>query len=230
MSFGSGRVVGLHLKVISRHPIVVTHLSQIFSSDPGLGPLVSSTPIEELSAEKNSQPCLCILDAWSLHDQLTDLSRLLRVRSPGSKFLTLVPPETGDNEEMLRLLYAGIDGAVKVTARWEEELLAAARGILDGKLWFPPQVIAEYVRNTNLLLDRQMRPDLPLTGRENQVLQFMIRRFSNKEIGAALQISERTVKFHVSNILAKLRVETRNRLLTAFDAAPEGIVSRAEVA
>lgn len=212
----------LHLQVIARHPIVVTHLSQILSADPELGCLVSSTPVEYLAAV-SPEACLCILDGWSLHDQLIDLSRLVRVRCPGSKFLALVPPEKGDNEEMVRLLYAGIDGVVKVAAHWQEELLTAARGILEGKLWFPPQVISEYVRNTNLLLDRQAHPDLTLTGRENQVLQLMIRRLSNKEIGAALGIVERTVKFHVSNILGKMRVETRSSLFTVIDNAPQAI-------
>jgi DNA-binding NarL/FixJ family response regulator len=50
----------------------------------------------------------------------------------------------------------------------------------------------------------------------------MIRRFSNKEIAGALGISERTVKYHVSNVLSKLRAENRRTLLTALDTAQEG--------
>jgi DNA-binding NarL/FixJ family response regulator len=93
---------------------------------------------------------------------------------------------------------------------------------MNGNLWFPRPIIAEYVRNTNLLLDKRVRRDLSLTARETEVLELMIRRFSNKEIAGALGISERTVKYHVSNVLSKLRAENRRTLLTALNTAQEG--------
>lgn len=222
----------LRLEVVARHPVVASLLGEIFRKDPELGPLmVSATATNDPVALKpDAEPRLFILDAWSLHDQFTELARILRVRCPGSRFLALIGLEKSERDEMLRLLYAGIDGVVVVAAQWQEELLAAAKGIVEGKLWFPRQVIAEYVRNTNLLLDRQSRPELSLTARENQILQLMIRRFSNKEISGALGISERTVKFHVSNTLAKLRVQTRDRLFTAIDSTLHAVVPTPEKA
>ncbi|MBI2956919.1 MAG: helix-turn-helix transcriptional regulator [Acidobacteria bacterium] len=53
---------------------------------------------------------------------------------------------------------------------------------------------------------------LSLTKRERQVMEFLLRRFSNKEIAEIIGISERTVKFHVSNILTKLQVNSRDEL------------------
>jgi DNA-binding NarL/FixJ family response regulator len=214
--------MGLHLQVIARNPIVAHVLTQVLSSDPGLAPLLSNPPIEHFDdLIGRNQPHLFVFDGWYLHDQLTELTRLLRVRCPGSKFLSLAPAEVCDNAEMLRLLYAGIDGVVRVEGNWQEEILLAIRGILGGNLWFPRPVVAEYVRNTNLLLDKRLRRDLSLTARETEVLELMIRRFSNKEIAGALHISERTVKFHVSNVLLKLSAENRRSLLTALDAADE---------
>ena len=212
----------LHLQVIARNPIVAHVLTQVLSNDAALGGLLSHPPIEHFDdLITQSQPYLFVFDGWYLHDQLTELTRLLRVRCPGSKFLSLAPAEVCDNAEMLRLLYAGIDGVVRVEGNWQEELLLAVRGIMGGNLWFSRPVVAEYVRNTNLLLDKHMRRDLSLTARETEVLELMIRRFSNKEIAGALGISERTVKYHVSNVLSKLRAENRRTLLTALDAADE---------
>lgn len=214
--------MGLHLQVIARNPIVAHVLTQVLSNDAALGSLLSHPPIEHFDdlITKN-QPYLFVFDGWYLHDQLTELTRLLRVRCPGSKFLSLAPAEVCDNAEMLRLLYAGIDGVVRVEGNWQEELLLAVRGIMGGNLWFPRPVVAEYVRSTNLLLDKHMRRDLSLTARETEVLELMIRRFSNKEIAGALGISERTVKYHVSNVLSKLSAENRRTLLTALEAADE---------
>ena len=214
--------MNLHLQVIARNPIVANVLTQILSHDTELGNLIAHPPIEHFgSLMEQGQPYLFVFDGWNLHEQLTELTRLLRVRCPGSKFLALAPSTTCDNAEMLRLLYAGIDGVVAVAGNWQEEILAAVRSIMSGNLWFPRPIIAEYVRNTNLLLDKRVRRDLSLTARETEVLELMIRRFSNKEIAGALGISERTVKYHVSNVLSKLRAENRRALLTALDAAQE---------
>jgi DNA-binding NarL/FixJ family response regulator len=62
------------------------------------------------------------------------------------------------------------------------------------------------------MLDTQLAPGQGLTAREGQVLQLLMRRLANKEISRALAISERTVKFHVSNILGKLQLEDRRGL------------------
>jgi DNA-binding NarL/FixJ family response regulator len=55
-------------------------------------------------------------------------------------------------------------------------------------------------------------PGHSLTAREAQALQLLMRRLTNKEISSALGISERTVKYHVSNILSKLQLEDRRGL------------------
>jgi two-component system NarL family response regulator len=61
-----------------------------------------------------------------------------------------------------------------------------------------------------------------LTGRELEVLKEIVRGRSNKEIAAALSISEATVKSHVNNILSKLGVDDRTQAATT--ALQRGIV------
>lgn len=52
-----------------------------------------------------------------------------------------------------------------------------------------------------------------LTRREEEVLEGVMRSLANKEIAATLNLSERTVKFHVSSLLAKFRVRGRMELV-----------------
>ena len=110
------------------------------------------------------------------------------------------------------MLYLGLDGLVKVSEDLEQELASAVNTVLDGAVWAPRRLLAEYVRQTNWLRSDQFLAQFSLTPRESQVLQFAIRRFSNKEIGGILGISERTVKFHMSNIFEKLQVSDRQSL------------------
>jgi len=138
------------------------------------------------------------------------------MRYPESKFLVLLSPEKGTDEEMLRLLYVGIDGFSIFADQLAQELPRALRAIMSGNLWVPHLVLHQYVRQTNLLLDTQLRPEPRLTARENQIFQLVVRRLSNKEIGGALEIAERTVKFHISNIFSKLKVQGRRELLTTI--------------
>jgi DNA-binding CsgD family transcriptional regulator len=54
-----------------------------------------------------------------------------------------------------------------------------------------------------------------LTDREHEVLHLLERRLSNKEIASILRITERTVKFHVGNILDKLNLRSRQQVFAA---------------
>jgi two-component system, NarL family, nitrate/nitrite response regulator NarL len=55
-----------------------------------------------------------------------------------------------------------------------------------------------------------------LTKREKLVFDKLLRGMSNKEIGNAINLSERTVKFHVGNLLRKFHVVTRGEAMALF--------------
>ena len=139
-----------------------------------------------------------------------------RNHSPGSKFLALLSPADASHKDKIRLFYCGVDGFVELHAAWQTELLQAIRSIQNGEHWVPGEVLRAFVRQTKALQDIQLLPGHSLTAREGQILQLLVRHLTNKAISKALDISERTVKFHVSNILAKLGVEDRHALFPAM--------------
>jgi len=61
-----------------------------------------------------------------------------------------------------------------------------------------------------------------LTAREREVLRLLSRGHANREIAARLHISEKTVKFHVSNLLIKTRLRSRGQLI-AWAVRPSGL-------
>jgi DNA-binding NarL/FixJ family response regulator len=95
-----------------------------------------------------------------------------------------------------------------------EELGLAIRALAGGGNWFKPSLTEGVLRG---LLEARGgaapdgRRDEPLTPREQEVVRMMAGGYSNREIGGALGVAERTVKNHVSSILAKLGVRDRTR-------------------
>src|ERR1700704_1827718 len=67
--------------------------------------------------------------------------------------------------------------------------------------------------NKLLQAGNSVHSQLKLTRREEEVLSGLMKSLANKEIAASLNLSERTVKFHVSSLLAKFRVRGRMELV-----------------
>lgn len=168
---------------------------------------------ESAAFKESAVPRLFLLDACSLRSDLGVIVEYCRGHSPGSKFLALLPPSNAGHAEMLRLFHWGIEGFVELHETWQAELPRALRSLLNGDVWVPSEVLLDFVRKVKLILENQLVNGQSLTAREAQVLQLLFRRLSNKEIAAALEITERTAKFHVSHVLSKLNVESRKRLL-----------------
>jgi two-component system NarL family response regulator len=116
------------------------------------------------------------------------------------------------DEDIYRSLQAGAQGYL-LKDMFFEELEDAIRTVRAGGRRIPG-IVAER------LAERVGGSDL--TARELEVLEQIVRGRSNKEIAAALQISEATVKSHINNILSKLGVADRTQAATT--ALQRGIV------
>jgi DNA-binding NarL/FixJ family response regulator len=116
-----------------------------------------------------------------------------------------------DSEAFLTAVRFGARGYLLKDAS-SEELGQAIRAVASGGTWLKPMVTDSAVRS---LLGKGEAPRGPvegkLTDRELEVLRFLAGGYSNREIGDALGVAERTVKNHVANVMAKLYVRDRTR-------------------
>ena len=117
-----------------------------------------------------------------------------------------------DEEDVYRALRAGAQGYILKDAL-VDELVECIRAVGDGKTWIPPQVGAKLAKR---VADRE------LTRRETEVLHAVAAGKSNKEIGCAFDISEATVKVHMTHILEKLKVTGRTEAINV--AVRRGLV------
>ncbi len=130
--------------------------------------------------------------------------------SPGTQVLVLTASD--EREEHVRAFKLGAKGVVlKDSAR--QTLMQAIRTVSRGETWVDP-------RMAGILAEELSRPasdgDTPasrlengLTERELEIVRLVASGYKNKEVGATLAISERTVKTHLTNIFQKLGVRDR---------------------
>src|SRR5688572_28454277 len=163
------------------------------------------------------------LDEWRPQVVLQDLllpggidgietTQRLLARAPEVRIVALTA--STDQARMMGVLRAGAVGYVRKDAE-PETLLAAVRAVARGRT-FIDQLIGHRVLRTADATD-------DLTPRELEVLSHVALGESNKDIAAALDIGEETVKTHVRHVLAKLGAE--NRAQAAVRALARGVVS-----
>jgi DNA-binding NarL/FixJ family response regulator len=131
--------------------------------------------------------------------------RALRERVPLARAVVLT--SYLDDERLLPAIRAGAAGYLLKSVQ-PQELARAVRTAAAGEALIDPAVAARLIEALDS--GREDRAE-QLTPREREVLALLARGFANKRIAAELGIAEKTVKTHVSNVLAKLGVSDRTQ-------------------
>jgi DNA-binding NarL/FixJ family response regulator len=207
----------IRLLVADDHPMLREGLVAVLGTEPDLEVVGEAADGEEVVRLAESlDPDVILLD---LEMPGTDgVAALERLRDAGSRARTVVFTAYDTDERILGSLRAGARGYLLKGAS-RQEIFGAVRTVHAGGSLLEPAV-------TDRLLDRIDRGGAPDTGdltpREREVLALLARGLKNAEIAARLFISERTVKFHVGSILAKLQAQ--NRTEAARIAVRRGLV------
>jgi two-component system NarL family response regulator len=131
-------------------------------------------------------------------------------KAPEARLIILTTYQ--NEEDIYRALQAGAQGYLLKSAN-VEEVAECIRAVVSGRTWVPPGVGAKLAKRI---------AGQELTARELEVLRVMAAGKSNKEIGVALDISEGTVKVHMTHILEKLKSGGRTEAIRV--AVEKGLV------
>ncbi|HYZ93263.1 MAG TPA: response regulator transcription factor [Actinomycetota bacterium] len=145
-----------------------------------------------------------------------EATRRVRESSPSVRVIVLT--SFADDEKVFPAIKAGAAGYVLKDVE-PSELAEGIRSVNRGEALVHPSVAAKLMQE--VASGRSRAPGGDLTDRELEVLRHIARGMSNKEIATELVIAEKTVKTHVSNILAKLHLADRTQ--AALYAVREGL-------
>ena len=170
-------------------------------------------------------PDLALVCSEDLAEFGPTISGYLDAHSPGTKILALC--ENARDEELFAVFGSGASGYV-LEGSSIEELIGSIKIVASGGMCFDPRVVSR-------LVTRQIAPRLAprlapsglciseLTKRETLILEWLIQGCTNLEIGNILSLSRSTVRNNITQIMNKLRVQSRVEL--AVLAVLQGIVS-----
>lgn len=135
----------------------------------------------------------------------------------------VVMAATPGESEAFQLLNQGARGYCHVKAA-PEQLREIALVVEHGGIWMPPDLLQRFLALSTRVVPTAPAPAEPelneLTSRELMVAEQVARGASNREIAEALDITERTVKAHLSAVFDKLGVRDRVQLALAMNNIP----------
>lgn len=186
------------------HPIVREGLASVLETQPDFEVVGQANDgAEAVDIVLAYKPDVVLLDLEMPHLDGVQALRAMRANDSNVKALVFTAFDT--DERIIGAVQAGARGYLLKGAP-RDELFGAIRIVAQGGSTLQPVVAAK-------LMERITSPNTtasePLTEREQEVLMLMAQGLQNKEIATQLVIGERTVKFHVSAILAKLGAGNR---------------------
>ncbi|HUJ94643.1 MAG TPA: response regulator transcription factor [Terriglobales bacterium] len=152
---------------------------------------------------------------------LFDLMAGLKAARPDLRII--VTGSGMDEETVLKAIASGAKGYVDEAAT-PAEFVQAIRVVNQGSVWAPRRVLSMFIERVSSAPGRIFPAGrVTFTDREKEVLEMLVAGRSNKEIGAALGIEERTVKAHVAKLMRKVGVQ--NRIALSVHAITHSLVT-----
>ena len=190
--------------VIAVSPVIRMGLSAMLDDNPKLTVVKSGSDIDSLTDEFiELQPDIVLLD-WNSSD--------FESISQSEQFLsaTIILLNELEDIDFGAILNAGVKGILLQTSS-ESEIIAAVKAVASGLVVLHPEIIdnLQLQKSANFQQQADIKSIQTLTPREIEILQMLTPGLSNKVIAKQLNISDHTVKFHISSIFQKLNVSTR---------------------
>lgn len=193
----------IRLLLAEDHPVVRAGVGELLASEPDIEIVATvGDGAAAVDAVAEHDPEIALLDVTMPVMDGIEATRRIAATSPRTRVLILTA--SADRDQMLRAVDAGALGYLLKDAA-PAELIAGVRAAARGESPLAPKLAGE------LLADRREARAPQLTGREREVLALVGTGMPNKLIARRLEISEKTVKAHLTRVYAEIGVSDRTQ-------------------
>ena len=206
----------IRIAVVESDPLRFVGFRALFDSEPDFELVSAALPDITVMQDVD----LVLLGNRS-GQNLFDVMASLKASRPDLKII--VTGAGMDEETILKAIASGSKGYVDEAAS-AAEFVQAIRIMHQGSVWAPRRVLSMFIERVSSAPGRIFPAGrVTFTDREKEVLEMLVAGRSNKEIGAALGIEERTVKAHVAKLMRKVGVQ--NRIALSVHAITHSLVT-----
>jgi DNA-binding NarL/FixJ family response regulator len=192
----------IRVVVVDDHPVVRHGLTAILRYEQGIEVVGDAADgAEAVRVILEQRPDVVLLDLRLPKLSGIEVMRQVRAQAPEVRFLVLTTYDT--DEYIGPALAVGAQGYLLKDAT-PDELARGVRSLVQGRAALEPGVAARVLER---MAEGERGEDL--SARELEVLRLLVAGVSNKTIAARLNLSENTVKSHISHIFGKLGVQSR---------------------
>ncbi|MFI1732247.1 response regulator [Streptomyces acidicola] len=195
--------------LLDDHEVVRRGVHDLLNDEPDITVIGEAATVEQALVRVPAlRPDVAVLDVRLPDGDGVTVCRELRSRIPELACLMLTSFD--DEEALLDSIMAGASGYVLKQIRGSD-LVSAVRTVAAGQSLLDPSATARLMARLRGEQTKEPEPDgLPgLTAREREILALIGEGLTNRQIGGRLYLAEKTVKNHISRLLAKLGVERR---------------------
>jgi DNA-binding NarL/FixJ family response regulator len=210
----------IRVLIVDDHTIVRKGIRALLAEIAGIEVVGEAGNGQEAVAQAETlHPDVVLMDLAMPKMDGIEATRQIKASQPESRILVMTSFAADD--KVFPAIKAGALGyLLKESA--PEDLVQAIHQIHRGESSLHPTIARKVLQEITHSSDRPPTPD-PLTEREAEVLRLVAQGLSNQDIAKKLNISDPTVRTHVSNIMGKLHLATR--IQAALYALREGLVS-----
>ncbi|UOB08110.1 response regulator transcription factor [Streptomyces sp. HP-A2021] len=196
--------------LLDDHEVVRRGLTDLLDAEPDISVVGDAENVQHALARGPAlRPDVAVLDVRLPDGDGITVCRELRSRMPELACLMLTSFD--DEEALLDAIMAGAAGYVLKQLRGSD-LVSAVRTVATGQSMLDPETTGRLMRSLRADPSEEpaVAPELAsLSPRERDILALIGDGLTNREIGKKLYLSEKTVKNHISRLLAKLGVQRR---------------------
>lgn len=203
--------------IVDDHPLIRRGLTGLFENEEPISNIFTAgNGIEAINILKTNDIDVVLLDINMPGKNGIEVLRDIKKNNPNQKVIILTLHDTG--EYINSAFNNGCDGFVNKDADIDV-LLKCVETVLDNKNFLQPNLVSNIIdipQQTKKITYQVHSTSPILSNRELDTLSLLSNKLSNKEIAEELNIAEKTVRNHLTNIFKKIKVKSRKEAILWF--------------